>query len=217
MPDRPLVVICALRGRLFHEVERAVAEQWPDYAVHLDEPHPLRTYADFFRSVWAGLGDLVVVEGDSIPPPGAIRQLLDCPRDWCTHESWVGDRYLDNTLGLVKFSQLLQLQEPGLADKALSAPWLPGQHWDRGLGMTAPQKHLGEVPLEESVLRVWPELGPRAHERAMEPGTTIHPKAIDMALDKEFRRLKLPPHVHQPPAPHLRYPATDPAFRDGGR
>jgi hypothetical protein len=192
-------------------VEAAVREQWPAYAVHLDQPHPLRTYADFVRTIWQGLGDIVIVEGDSIPPPGAIRGLLDCEHVWCSHPSWVGDRYLHNTLGLVKFSLGLQSVLPGLADEALSRPHDFGRHHDRGLGWEKPNRHLGVVPVEPSVLAIWPELAGLANERALLPGTTIHPKAIDMALNRVLEIRKVPVHVHQPPAPHLRY-GNDPAW-----
>ena len=210
----PLVVICALRGRLFPEVEAAVAEQWPDYAIHLDDPHPLASYADFVRTVWAGLGDLVIVEGDSIPPPGAIAGLLECEHVWCSHPSWVGYGYLDNTLGLVKFSLGLQQTLPRLAETALAKEPFRGQRWNRGLADFEPKRYLGRVEVEPSVLRVWPELAGIAAERALERGTTSHPKAIDMRLDYELRKARVGIHVHQPPAPHLRY-ANDPAWLEG--
>lgn len=211
MAAPPLVVICHLAGRLFPEVEAAVAEQHPSYARHVDQPHPLRTYADFVRLAWAGLGDLVIVEGDSIPPPGAIPGLLTCRELWCTHPSWVGDRYLDNTLGLVRFSLRLQRLIPDLAEQALTRPWARGNHWDRGLGMSPPERYLGAVPVEPSVAAVWPQLRQRSQELALAWGTTIHPKAIDMALNRVLEVNRISPHVHQPPAPHLRY-LNDPAW-----
>lgn len=208
---RPLVVICALRGRLFPEVEAAVGEQYPDYAIHTDEPYPLCTYADFVRTIWAGLGDLVIVEGDSIPPPGSISRLLECDHPWCAHPSWVGDRYLNDTLGLVRFSQGLQETLPKFADSALAKPMFRSQRHNRGLEDFNPRAYLGEVEIEDSVLRVWPELVGRSRERALEPGTTAHPKAIDMRLGQDLRARGVRLHVHEPPAPHLRY-LNDPAW-----
>lgn len=216
----PLVVICALRDRLFGEVEEAVAAQWPDYATHLDEPYPLATYADFMRVAWRGPHDLVIVEGDSVPPPGSIQALLDCDFPWCSHPSWVGDRYLNDTLGLVKFSLGLRSALPNLAEWALT-----GQRWrwgprNRGLENFTPRPHLGLVPIDESVLKVWPQLAEEAYELALHPGTDAHPKAIDMRLGYELTKARIPLHVHQPPARHLRYP-NDPATiaiqRAGGR
>lgn len=206
----PLVVICHLAGRLFHEVEAALAAQYPAYAVHTDQPYPLCTYADFMRVAWRGPGDLVIVEGDSVPPAGSIARLLECGRPWCSHPSWVGDRYLSDTLGLVKFSAGLREVLPHLAEWALT-----GQRWrwgprNRGLENFQPRPHLGEVPIDDSVLRVWPELAGIAHEMALEPGTDAHPKAIDMRLGYELAKARVGLHVHQPPAPHLRYP-NDPA------
>lgn len=210
-------MICALRGRLFPEVEAATAEQHPDYALHLDEPYPLCTYADFMRVAWKGPGDLVIVEGDSIPPEGAIPALLGCPRPWCSHPSWVGDRYLDNTLGLVKFSAGLRETLPQLAEWALT-----GQRWrwgprNRGLEDFNPAQHLGQVKIDESVLRVWPSLAEIVYEMALNPGTDAHPKAIDMRLAYELTKARIGLHVHQPPALHLRYandPGLDPRQRE---
>lgn len=210
MENRPLVVICALKGRLFPEVEAAVAEQFPGYAVHLDEPYPLCTYADFVRTVWAGLGDLVIVEGDVIPPPGSLAGLLACGELWCSHPSWVGDRYLDDTLGLVKFSRRLQANHPWLADIALTRGLWRRNRYNRGLEDFEPRRHLGYVQIEPMVARVWPELVRRAMARVYEEGTTAHPKAIDMRLSYELGKARVPLHVHQPPAEHLRY-ANDPA------
>jgi hypothetical protein len=202
----PLVVICALRGRLFPEVVEAVAEQWPDYAIHLDNRHPLASYADFMRTVWAGLGDLVIVEGDCVPPPGSIRALIDCPRQWCSHPSWVGDHYLDNTLGLARFSQSLQEVLPRLADVALAQEPFKGNRHNRGLEEFMAERYLGPVVVEASVAKVWPELQGRAWERALERGTTAHPKAIDMRLSYELTKARVLLHVHEPPSKHLRYP-----------
>jgi len=154
------------------------------------------------------------VEGDSIPPPGSIAALLACERPWCAHQSWVGDRYLPNTLGLVKFSAGLREVLPRLADIALAKEPYRGNRFNRGLGEFQPRKHLGVVAVEPSVLKVWPELAAIAWERSMHPGTTAHPKAIDMRLDYELTKARVAVHVHQPPAPHLRY-GNDPAWAAG--
>lgn len=205
----PLVVVCALRGRLFGEVIEALEAQWPAYAVHLDEPHPLASYADFVRVAWKGPDDLVIVEGDSIPPEGSIARLLECPEPWCSHPSWVGDRYLDNTLGLVKFSYGLRSTLPYLAEIALTVGSYRIGGRNRGLGDFEPARHLGLVEIEPSVAKVWPELREAAYEMRLNPGTSAHPKAIDMRLVYELLKAKIRVHVHQPPAPHLRY-ANDP-------
>lgn len=211
---RPLVVACALRGRLFVEVVASLITQWPEFAVHTDDPHPLASYADFVRVAWRGPGDLVIVEGDSVPPPGSILGLLECEHPWCSHPSWVGDRYLDNTLGLVKFSAGLRETLPNLAEIALTTGQYRLGGRNRGLGDFRPQVHLGVVEIEPSVAKVWPELVGIAQEMRLNPGTSAHPKAIDMRLAYELAKARVSVHVHQPPAPHLRY-ASDPAW--GGK
>lgn len=207
----PLVVLCGLAGRIFPEARQALAAQWPHYSVHLDQPYPLCTYADFVRVAWRGPGHLLIVEGDVVATEGSIQRLLDCPRPWCSHPSWVGDRYLDDTLGLVKFSAGLREVLPNLAEWALT-----GQRWrfqvrNRGLEAFTPRQRLGLVPVDDSVLAVWPELAGVAADLAMQPGTDAHPKAIDMRLAYELTKARVGLHVHRPPAPHLRY-ANDPGL-----
>lgn len=116
---RPLVAICELRGRHFPEVEAAVSAQAPDYLLHVDDPWPQDSYARFIEADWRLDRDLVIVEGDVLPPPGAIAALLNCPQPWCMHRLWLADHYADITLGLCKFSAGLKAR----------FPWLPGRSW----------------------------------------------------------------------------------------
>lgn len=204
--SRPLVVICARQDRLFPEVESAVREQYADYAVHFDDPFPSRSYPDFIRAAWAGLGDLVIIEGDVLPPPGAIATLLACPGEWCQHELWLGDHFVDINLGLVKFSQRLQQHYPRLPDDALTRQSPRPYGWRKDPAWLEPNKHLGVVPIDKSVLRVWPEMGPQAAERASLPGSTCDPRGIDIRLYYGLTVRGARRHMHNPPPDHLRYP-----------
>lgn len=140
-----------------------------------------------------------------VPPPGAIQALLDCPQPWCSHLCWIGERYDALTLGLVKWSAAFQRQWPKLVDIALTGQRRGGDTYIRGLEEFRPKKHLGYVAIPSNVLRVWPELQARALSRVFEPGTSAHPRALDMYFAYEFAKARVEVHVHQPPAIHLRY------------
>ena len=136
-------------------METAVAAQWEAYQVHWDEPQDPTTYARFFVRTWPWPEALVVVEGDSVPPPGSIEALVDCPEPWCAHPSWVGDRYLRETLGLVKFSRELQRRHPGAALEAMTRGRFDGSlcparsvdvAWARQLSLMGLRVHPHEPP-----------------------------------------------------------------------
>jgi len=55
-------------------------------------------------------GHLVVVEQDVVPPPGAIRQLLQCVHPWCYHLLALDGRLTPACLGLAKFDAGLKVR-----------------------------------------------------------------------------------------------------------
>ena len=110
----------------------------------------------------------MVLEGDVVPPPGAVMGLLSCSKPWCVHEVWTGERYDARTLGLAKFSGELVLELEGWPRRAL----FPG------------------------------------HQR----GRLVHVQSVDVALALYLERQGVRPHVHRPPAVHLRY-ENDPLLR----
>lgn len=84
-------------------------------------------YAQDLRQLWAMDDDVILVEQDVIPPENAIDQLLRCAEPWCTHPHWLGVRYCEDSLGLVKWSRELKRLRPDLFAQAIGAR--PGQPW----------------------------------------------------------------------------------------
>ena len=83
--------------------------------------------------------DLIVVEQDVIPPPGAIAGLLACPDGWCGHRIDCGNGPADATLGLAKFGRQLLRRHPDLFVRAAGrgkvgpcrVPWNALDGWIR--------------------------------------------------------------------------------------
>lgn len=121
-PGGPLVALCYLRGRLFERVEWALAEQAPDYQPWPDVPGDPHSYPRHLARLLSAGRDLIICEGDVLPAPGSIGQLLDCPSPWCAFSLWLGERYTDDTLGLCRFSGSLVHDYPGWPWRALLAP-----------------------------------------------------------------------------------------------
>lgn len=117
----PLVALCCVDGRLCWEVESELERQAPGHQLVLQPRGDPYAYARDLSRLWAEGRPLVVVEGDVLPPEGAIPQLLECPEPWCAHELWTGERYDRYTLGLVKFSAELT-ERPELAARAWRDP-----------------------------------------------------------------------------------------------
>jgi hypothetical protein len=61
---------------------------------------------------------VVIVEHDIVPPAGAVRALLDCPRDWCAHEYRMG-RWFGTGLGLTKLSGAIMARTPTAVSRIL--------------------------------------------------------------------------------------------------
>lgn len=161
MTERPLVVLCQLEGREFPEVEAELREQWPAFARYLGRVLDQDSYARSVCQWWDAGRELVIVEGDSLPPPGSVAALLHCPAEWCAHPSWVGRAYLPDTLGLARFSGRLTRRLPELAWQALHRR-RPAERW---------------TPARQ----------------------------VDSNLARLLYHHGLSPHLHFPPARHLRY------------
>lgn len=70
-------------------------------------------YADQLAVWWRSGEGFVLVEHDVAPWPGAVRHLIDCPRDWCAHR-FPKYQHLIRSLGCVKFSTRLVQTYPDL-------------------------------------------------------------------------------------------------------
>jgi hypothetical protein len=103
----------------------AVRAQVGEAATFLADPGGGMFYADLLRRLYHEPGDLIIVEQDVVPPPGALRGLLDCPGLWCGHRLPFEGKLNYGTLGLARFSAELKRLLPLLFDYALARPpWL---------------------------------------------------------------------------------------------
>lgn len=202
MPD-PIVAYCAVTTEWRHECWAEVERQWPAARMTPLRPGFDYDYADEIRRLWRVPGDLVIVEQDVTPPPGAIQGLLDCPNWWCTHPHRVGSRHLTDTLGLAKFSAYLKRSSPDLADDAL-APFDPRVATREGWTNVgrASSKATIERRGRRACVRQDAEVPPVWWDARTRP-SNVHWSQCDNRLARLLRGLALEPHVHQPPTRHL--------------
>jgi hypothetical protein len=71
------------------------------------------SYAEQLAAWWRDGEGFVLVEHDVAPWPGAIGQLIGCPRDWCAYR-FPKYQHLIRSLGCVKFSTRLVRIYPDL-------------------------------------------------------------------------------------------------------
>lgn len=106
-----MIALCHLEGRLFAPVLREVLRQAPGLRTLTQPQGDEGAYCQDLLELWLRGGDLLIVEGDVLPPAGAIAGLLACPRPWCAHAVWTGQRYDPYTLGLVRFAAEVTYQQ----------------------------------------------------------------------------------------------------------
>lgn len=80
-------------------------------------------YARVLSALWRASESFVLVEGDVVPWPGAVRALLDCPEPWCGHNYPIASGFNCGTLGCVKFGAALMRQWPSLWVRWEGTPW----------------------------------------------------------------------------------------------
>lgn len=140
-PLRPgqTVLVPYVPGMLQGPTLQAVLAQVPAARLEPIDHADRYAYGRLLTRVGAESLDLVVVEQDVVPPPGAIAKLLACPRDWCGHRIDCGNGPADATLGLVKFGRRLIRSHPDLFVRAAGrgkigparVPWNALDGWVR--------------------------------------------------------------------------------------
>lgn len=205
-----MVVVPYVAGKVHQAVLDEVLSQAPAARlVELPRANPERidersfAFAQLLRELWREPGDLVVVEHDYLPSPGAIQRLLDCPHDWCTHPAWIHDRYLLASLNLARFSGRLKAAQPHLMDYvAAPNPWWSGAR--AGVGEASGQA----LPVRFGYSRQlrclrpdevdpWPESDPRSWP------TSRHWRIVDTGIVTQMRQRGIKHHTHFPPGRHL--------------
>lgn len=160
-------------------------------------------YADLLRRLWRERGDLVVVEHDVIPPADAIAHLVACRQPWCTHPHWVSTKYVDDSLGLARFSSELRRAAPDLADRALARA--DHRVYTR-LGLTHVPAGASPATLDRDGVRAClrPDAAfPLGSDGRPRPPSTVDWTWCDTALARLLRHVGIHPHVHQPATTHL--------------
>jgi hypothetical protein len=176
-----MVVVPYVRGMLRPEVAAAVCREWPEAVLWEHEDGHGWTLPNLLRRWWREPGELVIVEQDAVPPPGAIASILACGREWCFHPAWIQNRYADRTHNLVRYSERLRRRLPQAADYALA----PNPFWRQRTCLRAGE----ENPWPEDRPESWP--------------TSIRRQTADTALALQLLRLGVEPHRHLPPVRHL--------------
>lgn len=199
----PLVLVPYVSGQLHQDVEDEVRRQAPQ-AIYCElRAEDDYAYATLLRQAWRAQGDLVVVEQDTVPPPGAIERLLDCHEAWCTHPHRVGSRHQVDTLGLACFRWALRELLQDLADIALAPP---DHRWLSRRGHTGVDREANEATMRryggKSCVRVGAQLEVAWWDPRRRPSTVCWPQC-DNQLARQLRGRGLEPHVHQPPTRHL--------------
>jgi hypothetical protein len=67
-------------------------------------PHDPYHYGSILTSIWQRGHGFVLIEGDVVPWPGAIKELVQCKHDWCCFEYPTTLDSRCNGLGCMKFS-----------------------------------------------------------------------------------------------------------------
>lgn len=94
-------------------------------------------YFELIRKHWEVGETFVLLEQDKTPDQGALRELHNCPRDWCTYPvpmAHNGEPAPFVSLSCTKFSADLMAAMPNLMEQAKRLqPGLgrPAGHWDR--------------------------------------------------------------------------------------
>jgi len=118
------VALVYVTGKLRPQTLAALEAQWPDFEPWEHDPGDDYSQSDTWRKLWRTDGDLVVVEQDVIPQPGAIQAMFDCPNPWCWAPQWNGTTYVAETVSLVKFGHDFRQAHIAAADFALAGQWL---------------------------------------------------------------------------------------------
>lgn len=80
-------------------------------------------YGELLAALWRSGRGFVLVEHDIAPWAGAIKQLMECERDWCMFRYMKHGGQLMRGLGCAKFSSRLVRDYPDLASEWQDVSW----------------------------------------------------------------------------------------------
>jgi len=79
-------------------------------------------YSEHFKAWWRTGHGFILIEHDIAPWVGAVRQLAECPSDWCSFR-YSKSGHTIHALGCVKFSTRLVKTIPNLPDRWDQCTW----------------------------------------------------------------------------------------------
>lgn len=124
-----MLVTCPHVGPIAPETVKALdASGFPWEAVDVSGSDT--TYTRLLDRLWAAGEPFAVVEHDIVPHPGALAELLGCPRPWCAFSYQLGS-ITHAGLGCARFSASLLADVPDAAERTW-AEWNdvhPPGHW----------------------------------------------------------------------------------------
>ena len=104
--------------RLEPGVRKALSGERPRYVDVSDHEW---AYWRLLYDLWKRAEDVVLVEHDVIPQPGAVRALLGCPRDWCAVPYQQG-KHVGTGFGCTKLTGAMMARNPDAVSR------IPPQH-----------------------------------------------------------------------------------------
>lgn len=107
-------------------------------------------YGQFWTDLWEYRQSFINIEHDVAPWPGAIYELMDCPKPWCAFEYPSAPHNVLNALGCIKIGLTIMNAYPNLP---IDAMW-PNKRWNEldgavisALNRTVYDVHLHYPPL----------------------------------------------------------------------
>lgn len=127
----PRVVIACVAGGLRTEVVEAAHRCGLPVHVMTHGEGEEHGYAELLMELWRAPWEWVLCEQDTVPPEGALLEMVGCPRAWCTLPHWVGTHWETRSLGVARFSLAFRTQRPDLMEQAVGRRWIHGplMHW----------------------------------------------------------------------------------------
>lgn len=126
----PRVVIACVPGGLRTEVVDAAHRSGLPVHIMTHSPDLDGGYAELLMELWRAPHEWVLCEQDTAPPEGALTQMVECEREWCTLPHWVGTHWETRSLGVARFSLALRRRFPNLMEQAVGRKWVHGPLMD---------------------------------------------------------------------------------------
>lgn len=133
-----LKVVVAHSATNLNPAVRAALESEGIEARFCDTSADVEAYWRLLCVLWREGETTVLLEGDKVPVPGAVRAIYDCPSQWCAYPvPMQNGQYCDfPTLACVKFGADLMARLPHVIEREVGTIGIgggdvPPRHWQR--------------------------------------------------------------------------------------